>query len=123
MSNAGLNPQNNNDEDFRRAVVCCSMIQGMTNSLEKGKKAGEATRTGANGKKEEIKAGEPIIDTTAPNHMMGIDDVKKEAYRTVVVNGKQVQQKLENYKEIKMKHAEWKKREGFEDKNKDQDAR
>ena len=106
MSNAGLNPQNNNDEDFRRAVVCCSMIQGMTNSLEKGQKAGE-----------------PIIDTTAPNNMMGIDDVKKEAYRTVVVNGKQVQQKLENYKDIKMKHDEWKKREGIEDKNKDHDAR
>ena len=54
---------------------------------------------------------------------MDIDDVKKEAYRTVVVNGKQIQVKLKNYKEIKMKHAEWKKREGIEDKIKDQDAR
>ena len=121
MSNAGLNPQNNN-EKFRMAVVC-SIIQEMTNRLEKGQKAGDATRTGANGKQEEIKAGEPIIDTTAPNHEMAIDEVKKEAYRTVVVNGKQVQVKLKNYKEIKMKHAEWKKREGIEDKNKDHDAR
>ena len=123
MSNAGLNPQNNNDEDFRRAVVCCSMIQGMTNSLEKGQKAGDATIAGANAKKTSVEIGEPVIGTTASVHQMDIDDKKKEAHRTIVVNGKQVQVKLKNYKEIKMKHDEWKKREGIEDKNKDHDAR
>lgn len=121
MSNAGLNPQIDNEKS--RITIVCAMIQEVAKRLEKGQKAGDATRTTEKGEKEEIKAGEPIIDTTAPNYMMGIDDVKKEAYRTVVVNGKQVQQKLENYKEIKMKHDEWKKREGIEDKNKDHDAR
>lgn len=114
MSNAGLNPQADN-EKFRIAIVC-TMIQGLTNKLEKGQKAGDATRAEAKGEKAEIQTGEPSIDATASNHVMGIDDVKKEAYRTVVVNGKQVQVKLENYKEIKMKHDEWKKREGIEDK-------
>ena len=115
MGNAGLNPQKNSEE-YRRLLLVCSIIQEMTNRLEKGQEAGDATRSAEKGEKEEIKAGEPIIDTTAPNYMMSIDDVKKEAYRTVVVNGKQVQVKLKNYKEIKMKHAEWKKREGIEDK-------
>ena len=121
MSNAGLNPQIDN-EKFRMTIVC-TIIQEMMNKLEKDQKAGDATKAEVKGEKEEIKAGEPIIDTAAPNHVMGIDDVKKEAYRTVVVNGKQVQVKLKNYKEIKMKHAEWKKREGIEDKDKNQDVR
>lgn len=115
MGNAGLNPQKNSEE-YRRLLLVCSIIQETANRLEKGQEAGDATRSAEKGEKEEIKAGEPIIDTTAPNYMMSIDDVKKEAYRTVVVNGKQVQVKLKNYKEIKMKHAEWKKREGIEDK-------
>ena len=121
MSNAGLNPQIDNEKS--RITIVCAMIQEVAKRLEKGQKAGDATIAGANAKKTSVEIGEPVIDTTAPNHMMGIDDVKKEAYRTVVVNGKQVQQKLENYKEIKMKHDEWKKREGIEDKNKDHDAR
>ena len=119
MGNAGLNPQNNN-EKFR---IVCSIIQEMTNRLEKGQKAGDATRAEANAKKAPVEIGEPVIGTTASVHQMGIDDKKKETYRTVVVNGKQVQVKLKNYKEIRMKYAEWKKREGIEDKNKDQDAR
>ena len=118
MGNAGLNPRNNN-ENF---IIACSIVQEKER-LEKGQKAGDATIAGANAKKTSVEIGEPVIDTTAPNHMMGIDDVKKEAYRTVVVNGKQEKKKLENYKEIKMKHDEWKKREGIEDKNKDHDAR
>ena len=118
MGNAGLNPQNNN-ENF---IIACSIVQEKER-LEKRQKAGDATIAGANAKKTSVEVGETVIGTTAFVYQMGIDDVKKEAYRTVVVNGKQVQQKLENYKEIKMKHDEWKKREDIEDKNKDHDAR
>ena len=118
MGNAGLNPRNNN-ENF---IIACSIVQEKER-LEKGQKAGDATIAGANAKKTSVEIGEPVIGTTAFVYQMDIDDKKKEAHRTIVVNGKQVQQKLENYKEIKMKHDEWKKREGIEDKNKDQDAR
>ena len=109
MSNAGLNKQ---DDGF--SITCLIYYtRELLKSLEVNNK----------GKEDTFEEGSPILPTTANNHEMGIDDKKKEAYRTVVVNGKQIQQKLENYKEIKIKHAEWKKREGIEDKNKDQDAR
>lgn len=120
MSNAGLNPQIDNEKS--RITIVCAMIHETMNK-SKGKEPGEVTIAESSGQKEEVGKREPVIDTKSTKHQMGIDDKKKEAYRTVVVNGKQVQQKLENYKEIKMKHDEWKKREGIEDKNKDHDAR
>ena len=122
MSNAGLNPQIDNEKS--RITIVCAMIQEVAKRLEeKGQKAGDATIAGANAKKTSVEIGEPVIGTTAFVYQMDIDDKKKEAHRTIVVNGKQVQVKLKNYKEIKMKHDEWKKREGIEDKNKDHDAR
>ena len=102
MSNAGLNKQ---DDGF--SITCLIYhTKELLKSLEVINK----------GKEDTVKEGAPILPTTANTYEMVIDDKKKEAYRTVVVNGKQVQVKLKNYKEIKMKHDEWKKREGIEDK-------
>lgn len=123
MSNAGLNPQKDMDKQI---VINFINVLPIVNSLSKlkGEKPGDGTKVVENHEEGFVKKGkEPIIDATAIKHQMDIDDKKKEAYRTVVVNGKQVQVKLKNYKEIKMKYAEWKKREGIEDKIKDQDAR
>ena len=102
MGNAGLKKNDGFD-------IVCMYAAATIKSLEvenKGKTTTFGDRT-------------PILPTTADSHEITIDDNKQEAYRTI--NGKKV--KLKNYKEIKIKHDEWKKREGIEDKNKDQDAR
>lgn len=103
MSNAGLNKQNDGFD------IVCMYAAAAIKSLEVENR----------GKTTTFEEGTPILPTTADNHEIGLDDSKQEAYRTI--NGKKV--KLKNYKEIKMKLAEWKKREGIEDKDKDQDVR
>lgn len=121
MISAGSNPQ---DRELPiRQLIVCSILREVTNKLEKGQKPGDATEVENSGKLETLQEGMPIVDTKSVAHKVTIDDNSKEAYRTVNVNGKNMKIKIANYKEAKVKYSEWKKREGIESKDKDQDAR
>lgn len=105
MSNAGLNKQNDGFD------IVCIYASAALKSLDVENKIRTST----------FENGTPILPTTTnENHKVTIDDENKEAFRTVKGKGKF---KLKDYKKIKIKHAEWKKREGIEDKDKDQDVR
>lgn len=103
MSSAGLNKQNDGFD------IVCIYAAAALKSLDVENKIRTST----------FENGTPILPTTTnEGHQITIDDENKEAFRTVKGKGKI---KLKNYKEIKIKHAEWKKREEIKDRDKDQD--
>ena len=105
MSNAGLNKQN---DGF---VIVWIYAAAALKSLDVENKIRTST----------FENGTPILPTTInEKYQITIDDENKEAFRTLKGKGKM---KLKNYEEIKIKYAEWKKREEIKDRDQEQDVR